>query len=172
MAFIPVWNILSRKIGKKKGYIAGMLILAAMITLIFFFGHTAGIPFFLVVMFFSGIGFATGYIFPWAIVPDAIDYDYLLTGEKREGIFYGLWTFSSKLGQALAATIVGWVLNYSGFIANVAQGESALMAIRLLLGPIAILFYLLAALVLAFYPIDEKMYTEIRAKVSELEGIS
>lgn len=37
MAFIPVWNVLSRKIGKKKGYIAGMLILAAMITLIFFF---------------------------------------------------------------------------------------------------------------------------------------
>lgn len=169
MAFIPVWNVLSRKIGKKKGYMAGMLILATMITLIFFFGHTAGIPFFLVLMFFSGIGFATGYIFPWAIVPDAIDYDYLLTGEKREGIFYGLWTFSSKLGQALAASIVGWVLNYSGFIANAAQGENAVMAIRLLLGPIAIVFYLLAALVLAFYPIDEKMYGEIRAKVAEIE---
>ncbi len=170
MAFIPVWNVFSRKIGKKKGYITGMLILAAMITLIFFFGHTAGIPFFMVVMFFSGIGFATGYIFPWAIAPDAIDYDYLSTGEKREGIFYGLWTFSSKLGQALAASIVGWVLNYSGFVANVAQGESALMAIRLLLGPIAIVFYLLAALVLAFYPIDEKMYCEIRAKVAEMEA--
>lgn len=167
MIFIPVWNALSRKIGKKTGFIIGMSILVLTISLIFFFGHTAGVTFFLVMMAVGGIGFSTGYIFPWAIVPDAIDYDTILTGEKREGIFYGIWTFSSQLGQALAALILGWTLSFAGYIPGAVQGKNALLAIRLLLGPVAIFFYILAIVVLFYYPIDEKRHAEIRARVSE-----
>lgn len=165
MIFIPVWNALSRRIGKKAGFIAGMSLLVVTIALIFFFGHTAGVTFFLVMMAVGGIGFSTGYIFPWAIVPDAIDYDTALTGEKREGIFYGIWTFSSQLGQAFAALVLGWVLNFAGYVPGALQGKNALLAIRLLLGPIAIVFYIVAIAVLFRYPIDEKRHAEIRARV-------
>ena len=48
----------------------------------------------------SGMGFT--YAMPYAMVPDAIEYDYLETGERTEGAFYGIWTFCFKIGQALA----------------------------------------------------------------------
>jgi glycoside/pentoside/hexuronide:cation symporter, GPH family len=121
-------------------------------------------------MFVTGIGFGFTYALPFAIVPDAIEYDYLQTGERREGAFYSIWTWGFKIGQALAIFVMGWVLNFSGYVENAVQSPSAQFGIRLFLGPIPAIILAAGALVLYFYPINEERYGEILRQIREKEG--
>jgi GPH family glycoside/pentoside/hexuronide:cation symporter len=120
-------------------------------------------------MFFAGTGMGFTYAMPYAMVPDAIEYDYLETGERTEGAFYGIWTFCFKIGQALALGITGMVLSLTGYVAGAAQADSALFGIRLLLGPIPAVIFALAIIMLWRYPITEQRYNEILEKIEQME---
>jgi GPH family glycoside/pentoside/hexuronide:cation symporter len=168
IAFIPIWTAISKRIGKKWSYIIGMLEVAACIMLIFLAGPSASLGTLYVLIGLCGIGFSTGYALPWSIIPDAIDYDFLRTGENREGLYYGIWTFCSKLGQALSALIIGALLSltkYDGAI--VLQNPGAQLVIRLLFGPIGAIFYIASAVVLIFYPITAQKHAEIRREIAK-----
>ncbi len=170
MLFIPVSVVTAKKTGKKFVYGAGMLFFSICITILFALGHTLPVWFSFMMMFFAGIGMGFTYAMPYAIVPDAIEYDYLLTGERKEGAFYGIWTFTLKVGQALAALLTGWLLSVSGFVPDVEQGGDALFAIRLLIGPLPAIVFVLSCLVLYFYPINEKRYAEIVEEIKKMEA--
>jgi GPH family glycoside/pentoside/hexuronide:cation symporter len=168
--FIPVSVFLSKRLGKKKVYGAGFIIMAAMLMVLFFFGHTQGVTFTLIIMFLMGTGFGFTYAIPYAIVADAIEYDYLRTGERREGAFFGFWTWGFKIGQALAIFLMGITLEAMGYAANVMpQPETAQLGIRLFLGPISAAIFVIAAIILYFYPITEKRYKEILKEIAEME---
>lgn len=169
LVMIPVSVVLSKKIGKKLVYAIGLLIKALALMIIFFYGHVYGVKFMYGMMFFTGIGFGFTYALPFAIVPDAIEYDYLKTGERREGAFYSIWTWGFKIGQALAIFVMGWVLNFSGYVENAVQTPSAQLGIRLFLGPISAAILAAGALVLYFYPINEERYREILRQIKEKE---
>ena len=120
----------------------------------------------------AGIGFATQYVMPYAIVPDIVEYDFAENGVRREGVLYGMWTFMSKIGQAAAVAINGWVLAAFGYREAVAgvemeQSASALFGIRLLVGPVPALFFVLGIAVLHFYPITNAYYATIKERVRE-----
>lgn len=171
MVFIPISVLLGKRLGKKIVYGGGMLIMAVVLMIVFAWGHLRPANFSLVMMFFLGIGLGFTYALPYAIVPDAIEYDYLRIGERREGAFYGVWTWAVKIGQALAIFIMGWVLGIMGYVANVVpQTPRVELGIRLFLGPIAASIFVLGAVILAFYPINEKRYKEILAQIKEMEA--
>lgn len=170
MLFIPVSVVMAKKTGKKFVYGAGMVIIAISIMVIFFLGHKSSINFTFFMMFFTGIGFGFTYAMPYAIVPDAIEYDYLVTGERREGAFYGIWTWALKIGQALAVFLMGWIMSLSGYVAEAAQTETAQLGIRIFLGPVPAFIFIAGAVVLYFYPINEEKYDEIIAKIKERDG--
>ena len=169
--FIPVSVAMSKKIGKKMVYGIGFIIMALGLMVMFMVGHTMGVAFNLIMMAFMGIGMGFLYAMPYAIVADAIEYDYLRTGERREGAFFGIWTWGLKIGQALAAFIMGLTLEAMGYVANLMpQAASAQLGIRLFLGPISAGIFVLAAVVLYFYPITEKRYKEILADIAIMEA--
>lgn len=169
MFFIPVSVLLSKRMGKKLVYGSGMFIFSVAVMFIFLFGHTRGVSFSFAMMFFAGIGMGFTYAMPYAIVPDAVEYDYLLTGERTEGAFYGIWTFGIKLGQAAALGIMGAVLSLSGYLPDVAQSPEALLGIRVLMGPITAVLFLLSIFFLYLYPINEKRYNEILEEIGKME---
>ena len=169
MVFIPVSVAASRRIGKKAAYAFGMLVFAAAIMVVFFLGHLRPPTFSIAMMAAAGIGMGFTYALPYAMVPDAVEYDYLRTGIRREGAFYGIWTFGFKIGQAVALGITGAVLSLSGYVPEVAQSPSALFGIRLLLGPVSAIIFLLALAALYFYPINEERYHEILAGIRAME---
>ncbi len=169
MCFIPPSIFLAKKIGKKATYGLGMAILAVSMVVLFFMGHRYGIAVSLAIFFVAGIGMGFTYAMPYAIVPDAIEYDYLLTGERTEGAFYGIWTFGMKIGQAVALGITGAVLSLVGYVPDVAQTKTSLFGIQVLLGPIAAAVFVLAIAVLCFYPIHEKRYNEILDQITLME---
>lgn len=172
---IPVWVRISRRIGKKLSYNTGMLIFAAGVLVFFVFGHRSGVQFSYVLMFLAGLGFATHYVMPFAIVPDVVEYDYAERGVRREGVFYGMWTFSSKIGQAVGIALSGWMLSLFGYQESVAgvpaatQSEAAMLGIRLLTGPVPAFFFIGGVIVLSFFPITNRKYQEILEKVHAME---
>ena len=170
MVFIPVSVIAAKRIGKKRAYAIGMLVFSIAIFILFAWGHRMPLNFSFGMMFFAGIGMGFTYAMPYAMVPDAVEYDYLLTGERTEGAFYGIWTFGIKIGQAVALGITGLVLSITGYVPDVAQTPAASLGIRLLLGPIPAVIFGLALLTLYYYPINEQRYNEILADIRRMES--
>jgi GPH family glycoside/pentoside/hexuronide:cation symporter len=161
MIFIPVSVLVSKKIGKKLTYQICFVIIASAGMIIFFLGHILGPNFFLLLMVYAGIGVGFSYVSPFAMVPDTVEFDAVKTGERKEGAYYGMWTFTSKSGQALAVFISGLVLSGGGYIPGAVQSEGALLAIRLIIGPFPALILLAAFFLIRFYPLDETTYRKI-----------
>jgi glycoside/pentoside/hexuronide:cation symporter, GPH family len=169
--FIPVSVFLSKKLGKKLVYGIGFVIMSAGLVALFMFGDKKPVSFTMIMMLIMGVGLGLLYVPPFTIVADAIEYGYLQTGERKEGSFFGIWTWGLKLGQALAALSMGWILQLMGYVkGTLPQTPSAELGIRLLLGPISAAVFILATLVLCFYPITEKRYSEIQTQIKEMEA--
>jgi GPH family glycoside/pentoside/hexuronide:cation symporter len=167
--WIPVWVRISRSIGKRASYNIGMSIFAASVLVFFLIGHLSGPVIAYIIMAIAGVGFATQYVMPFSIVPDVVEYDYAEHGNRREGVYYGLWTFMSKIGQAFGIALSGFVLQAFGYRETVAgvvvdQSDAAIIGIRLLVGPVPAFFFILGVVILRHYPITNEYYQKIRAK--------
>ena len=168
------WKAVSDRLGKKTVYFMGTAIWIIAQSGLFLLQPTQiGLMYVLAVM--AGFGVSVAYLIPWSMVPDVIELDELQTGQRREGIFYGFMVLLQKMGLALALFLVGQALEIAGFIERPPGGEiptqpeSALLAIRLAVGPLPTLF-LVGGLILAyFYPITREIHAEIRLKLQERE---
>ncbi len=169
-----VWTEVSKRVGKKAAYFMGMTIwIIAEIGLFMLQPGQTWLLYVLAVM--AGFGVSTAYLIPWSMIPDVIELDELQTGQRREGVFYAFMVLLQKVALAIGLFLVGWVLQQSGFLSTTAgqaepiQPDSALWAIRVLVGP-APLVVLLIGLVLAyFYPITKEVHAEIMLKLQERE---
>ncbi|MCS6783212.1 MAG: MFS transporter, partial [Gloeomargarita sp. SKYG98] len=102
-----------------------------------------------------------------------IEWEELRTGQRREGIFYSLMVFLQKVGLALGLFLVGQTLEWSGFIKTVAgqpeplQPPSALLTIRLMIGPIPGVVLLIGLVFAYLYPITREKHAEILLQLAE-----
>ncbi len=160
---IPVSIPVSKKIGKRGAYQIGFGVLAASCLAIFVAGHAMGMVFVFIMMGIAGIGLGFSFVAPWAMVPDTIEWDAHHTGSRKEGAYYGMWTFISKLGQALSIGLSGLILSKSGYVADAIQSASSLFAIRILVGLLPAIIFAAGVFMMASYPITEKVYREILA---------
>ena len=169
MLFIPVSVLVSKKIGKRRTYQICFVVIASACGILYTLGHRMPVEFFFGVMVYAGIGVGFSYVAPFAMVPDAIEYWAAKTGKRHEGSYYGMWTFISKLGTALALFISGQVLELGGYISqsgegSVVQPPEVFGAIRNLIGPIPMVVLIAAIVVMQFYQLDKKEYRERAAK--------
>ena len=111
----------------------------------------------------AGIGYAVADLMPWSMLGEVIDEDELETGQRREGVYAGLFTFVRKLGGASGVALAGLVLDISGFTDRSEPGEGTLLAIRALTGAAPALFLALAAALALFYPLTRARHDAIVA---------
>lgn len=158
LACIPLWVKISNKIGKKKSYMIGMTIMGVGVMAFSLLGPILGATFGVVLMAICGIGLSTHYVMPHAILPDIVEWDAHTKGKgRREGVYSSLWTFTSKLGQALALALNGWILALVGYSSTNITSLSK-TGIILLCGPLPLLWYLVGLWVIKSYPIDRAFY--------------
>ena len=164
LACIPLWVKISNKIGKKKSYMIGMTIMSVGVMAFSLLGPILGPTFGVILMAFCGIGLSTHYVMPHAILPDIVEWDAHTKGKgRREGVYSSLWTFTSKLGQALALALNGWILALVGYNSTAITSLSR-TGIILLCGPLPLLWYVVGLSVIKYYPIDRAFY---EAMISE-----
>ena len=106
--FYPFVSKMVQKQGKKKLVIIGFFGLALAYAVTALIGVIPGnkgiIPGILIVII-AAFPMALLGIIPQAIVADVAEQDALLTGEKREGMFFAARTFAMKFGQSLAMLV-------------------------------------------------------------------
>lgn len=156
---IPLWVKISEKIGKRSCYMIGMGIMGVGVMVFSLLGEQLGPMLSVVVMGLAGTGLSTHYVMPHAILPDVVEYDAINHNNiRREGVFSSLWTFSSKIGQALALALNGWILALFSYTPD-RTNDLAVIGIKLLCGPFPLLWYLIGIAILRYYPIDRAYYT-------------
>lgn len=166
------WNAVSQRVGKKVTYFMGMILwLIAQVGLVFLQPNQVGLMYLLAIV--AGFGVSTAYLIPWSMMPDVIELDELRTGQRREGIFYGFMVLLQKIGLAIGLFLVGLGLQSAGFVESIPgkpapiQPASALLAIRLAIGPLPTIL-LICGLVLAyFYPITREVHAQILLQLKE-----
>jgi sugar (glycoside-pentoside-hexuronide) transporter len=113
----------------------------------------------------TGIGYAAVDLMPWAMLGEVIDEDDLVTGERREGVYNGIFTFLRKLAGALAVFLALGVLDVLGFQRGGVQSESVRQAIRWMTGLSPAVFLLVGVAVLWRYPLTRRVHEQIRAQL-------
>ncbi len=97
---------------------------------------------------------------PWSLIPDVVEHDELMTGERREGVYYGVRGLMGKVSDALGLFVGGWALKLFGFLPNEPQSDATLLGIRLFFGPIPALLTFLSLPLLIWFPITRKSHAE------------
>ena len=170
MVMLFVWSAVSRRVGKKAVYYMGMTLWIIAQAGLFLLQPGQSLLLYTFAIL-AGFGVSTAYLVPWSMIPDVIDLDELNSGQRREGVFYAFMVLLQKIGLALGLFVVGQALEWAGYISSVAgqpppvQPDSALLAIRLAIGPVPTLC-LIGGIVLAyFYPITQSVHQEILLKL-------
>ncbi len=165
IVFLPGWVFLAKRTGKKYAWILSMGINTGAFTGVFFLGPGDTLIYGILV-FFSGIGFGATIAIPSAMQADVIDYDELMTGERREGHYIGLWSITKKLAAALGVGSALSLLGTAGYEPNRAQSEQVILMFRLLYALIPSLCNLVALLIALAYPISSRIHGEIRGAIA------
>jgi GPH family glycoside/pentoside/hexuronide:cation symporter len=164
---LPFWDWVSRKTDKRKAYIAGMIFLSAVMCILVFISPSFGLPAVLATAVFAGIGVSAVHVLPWAIIPDAVEVDELSTGQRHEGIFYSLVSLFKKIASSIAIPLSLLVLGWSGFVGNAAtQKSSAVLAIRIFIGPVPSVLLLGGILFAIFYPLSRLGHAKTRLEIA------
>jgi len=167
--FLFPWKMVSDRWNKGPAYALGLAIGGLAVASTFLLPHEPTQWVYLIAAV-AGIGFSVNWVFPWAMVPDVVEYDRLQTGEHRGGMYYGVWGLAVKVSEALGITASGWVLQLFGYVPNVEQSARTLLGIRLFFGPVPLIFFALALPLLIWYPITRKRHGEMRRRLAEVEG--
>jgi GPH family glycoside/pentoside/hexuronide:cation symporter len=162
MIALPMWERISRRWNKRYAYIAGIAFLAVVLLALSALNPSVSLPVILVICVLAGIGVSAAHVIPWSILPDAIEYGELQTGERHEGMFYSLISLAQKIAVSVALPLALLVLDRSGYIPNSeVQPDSAVLGIRLIAGPIPAVLLGLGILFAILYPLGRENYTEI-----------
>ncbi len=168
MIALPFWNWISKKGNKRTAYIIGVSFWAAtMCGLIFVKPET---PFWilLVMCVLAGIGLSAAQVLPWAIIPDAVEWDEYQTGERHEGVFYSLITLLGKVANSIAVPLSLLLLEFSGYVSNaVDQPKSALLGLKIVIGPIPAALLLAGVIFAIFYPLSREKYSHVVTELNK-----
>jgi len=165
IVFLPGWIAVSRRSGKKAAWLASMAVNTGAFIGVFFLGP-GDAAIYGILVFLSGVGFGATLAIPSAIQADVIDYDELLTGERREGQYIGLWSIAKKLSAAVGVGAGLAVLGMAGYTPNVEQSPQVQYTLRTLYALVPSLCNIVAFLIALAYPINSSIHRDIRTAIA------
>ena len=158
---LPAWLAVAKKRDKRTLFIAGAAWWSAIQIALFLADSSWPRWVLFAVPSLAALGYAVVEMMPWAMLGDVIDEDELATGERREGMYVGFFTFLRKIGGATAVLMMGLVLELSGFVGGLEQTEQterALLSIRTMTSLVPMVVLLLAIAVASRYPLTREKH--------------
>lgn len=168
LPLVPVWGKFIAKIGPKRAMQVAMLWWALFLVPFWFItGLVQGI----VVVAVLAVGLAGALVLFDVLLADVVDEDEIKTGRRREGMYFGANALVIRLGISLNSLIMGFVLAWSKYDANLpveAQPATVITGFRILCSVVPIAATLLGLLILKYYPLEGERLRMIKEKVAEL----
>ena len=161
-----IWLPIGKRFGKRNTYMIALTI--AMITPASWLlaGPNEPVVLLLTRAIINGFGVGGVLLMGQSLLPDAIEYDYLKSGIRREGVFAGMYTTVEKISGAVGVAIVGFILGATGYVASkgvaVEQPESAISAIYLCIGLFPIIVDIMGILLLTRFNLSEEKLATMR----------
>ncbi len=163
---VIVVSKISKKFEKRTFFNAGCFVYA-MVAVAYFFipsaGTTADWARYMIypIAGFAGIGQALTFTMPNAMMADVTDYAHLKLHAKSEGLMFSVMETSQSIVQAVAAWVVGYVLDLEGYVSGDTQTEEVKLLIRCLF-----CFITLGAMVFCWllsfgYTLNRKKHSEL-----------
>jgi glycoside/pentoside/hexuronide:cation symporter, GPH family len=141
----PVVNVLAKRLGLKAVMVASLVLFAAVFPLLYLLPDPPfGLPvmgFGLGVMALAGIPLAGFFIVPDAIIAAVADLERSISGQRREGMYFGVNGLLLKINLGISTVVSGALLQFAGDPRGIQ-----------LTGPVAAVAVALGALVFTRYP--------------------
>ncbi|MGD0038548.1 MAG: MFS transporter, partial [Bacteroidota bacterium] len=158
----------------RKGSVIILFVAALIFTGSFYFVQPENVLLILVLQFFGSITGGPISALLWVLYADTADYSEWKTGRRATGLVFSASIMSNKLGWAIGSMVAAFVLDQTGFVANVIQNIDVKNGLRDMMSIIPVAVGTVALLILAFfYKLDEpimkkvKEELELRRKESE-----
>jgi len=167
----PVWVKIARKIDKKAAVKLGLMISIVGCMMLFglvVFRRQVMIHYEYMIAYAVVIGFGTSGLFslPLSMVADTVDQQELETGERSEGIYFGMLNFGYKMSQSIAILILGFVLDMIKFNPNIdIQNDFTSMALGVVLSIGSLLSFILANKAYSYYSLNEEKIEAIQRQI-------
>ncbi len=169
---IPFWVRISRRFGKARCYTTALFTLGVLYCSLFFGlrpwdfeDNPALVALACLLAGILGVVSGCGSVVAPSIKADVIDYDEYQSNERKEGAYLAAWSFCQKSAAALAAVLLGAVLQIYGYTPGEEQTPETEFAIRALLSFVPGFAFLVAAMVFSRFDLDEAEHTRIRAEL-------
>ena len=116
------------------------------------------------------MGISASQTLTFSILPDVVEVDELKNGVRREGTIYGTTMFLYKLASAVLVALTTAMLGVFGYLESaggevVTQPASAILGIRLLIGIVPALCFVLSAVFVKNLPLSKQEFDAIRASL-------
>jgi len=155
----------SKVLGKKNTY-AGFLGACGIFSALFFFLSPNDIVLMFVFNFIVYFALGPVSVLQWAMYTDTADYSELETGRRATGLVMSASLFALKLGVALGASILAWILAGYGYVPNMQQTATSLLGIRMAISVYAAIPALIGAGIMFFYPLTNERMVEIEKELN------
>ncbi len=162
----PAWLRVSRNTDKMPLFVAGATVWLIVQLSLLLVERDAPVWLMFCLMAIAGFGYAAADVMPWSMLGEVIDEDELRSGERREGLFHGLFTFVRKLGGALGVAIVFGVLEVVGFQPGAPNDREVDHVILWLTSLAPATFLLCAILAGQKYPLTRQVHATMLARLA------
>jgi GPH family glycoside/pentoside/hexuronide:cation symporter len=163
-----IWRAVVNRFGAKHSYMTAIILFAlSLVPFMFTSGYVGSIATCIVV----GAIFAGIILISDVIISDVIDEDELNTGERREGIYFGINAFVTRFAIALEAFSIGFVFNIAHYDPRMATQPATLVAgLRSLISAFPIVALLAAFLLMMLYPLYGRKLDKMKKELTALHN--
>lgn len=161
---VPFWVWLAGKTSKRTSLAVGTLI-ALTGYAGFFLNPTTDLTITLLMIALTGVGGAALAVMFWAMLPDTVEYGEAMTGVRAEAKTFGFATFAQKAAVGINAVLLGLLLGWVGFEANVDQSESTLLGMKAIMALVPAIGAIAILVILRGYTLDQKAHAELVARI-------
>jgi Na+/melibiose symporter-like transporter len=164
---MPFWMRIMNRFSRHRAWSAGMFGSGLLGFLYFFFEpHTQAYTILAALYAIIQIALYSGSVAPAAMVGDAVDFDTLKTGVRRSSQYYGLLYFLTKGTAAVGSGLGYWLLKLFRYDpASTSHGVTSIFGLKLAFIWIPSTFFLLAAIIIWSFPIDERRQQIIARRI-------
>lgn len=164
---IPLWLRISRRVGKHRAWCYAMILACLSFVWVPLLGPGDLVPF-AVICVLTGMALGADLTLPPALQADVIDYDTLMTGDVRAGLFFALWSMSTKLALAVAVGVAFPLLAAFGFETAGSNSEAALAALAVIYAVIPTVLKIGAIAFVWNHPITLRRQLTIRRRLEQV----